>query len=192
MPQRKFPNPYFIILLTLFLWNCGDSTDTDSQLDAYAGNYQIVSFRSDIPVDLNNDGITSQELVNEINSFSSNDLEIRPTDLQSNPTQLALFFFPKTWITFDDPGSPEGHIEFLDYGFSTTYHFDNNAFYLEDKSYEEEALIDNIESHRAVTLTTDLHVIDGRHLGLSISKEYYDFNANEWVRLAINLIYEKQ
>lgn len=173
-------------------FSCINDDPTDDLYKQYSGNYKIVSFKSNVAVDLNKDNIASKELTEEIDSFDLNDLEIRPKEYQSNPAKLISFFFPKTWITFQYPSSPEGSVEFIGYGFSTTYQYANNSFSLEDKSYIEESYIDNIKSDKNVIINSDLNIIDSNHLSLSMSKEYYDFNSNDWIMLDIEVVYERQ
>ncbi len=189
---KKLLKPHLIILLVLVFTNCDNDDTLNDEYEQYTGNYKIISFKSNIAVDLNNDNITSEELTNEINSFDFNDLEIRPNDYQSNSTKLISFFFPKTWITFQYPSKPEGSVEFLDYGFGTTYKYENNSFSLDDNNYIEQSYIDNIESNKSVTINSDLDVVDSTHLKISISKEYYDFITNNWIMLDIDVVYKKQ
>lgn len=180
-----------ILITFLMIIGCDDKDPINDEFEQYTGNYKTISFKSNIAVDLNNDKVTSKELINEINSFDFNDLEIRPHENQLNSTKLISFFFPKTWISFQYPGSPEGWVEFLDYGFSTTYQFKDNSFSLKENSFVEESYIDNVESNKEVKINSDLAVIDDKHLKISISKEYYDFNTNNWIMLDLEILYEK-
>jgi hypothetical protein len=179
------------LFLILIVVACSDDNSPDKQIAQLSGSYAIVSFQSNIEVDLNNDGESSDELMGEINSFGLNDLEIRPQGQQLNQTQLVSFFFPKTWITFQYPNEPDGYVEFIDYGFGTQYNLTGETLSLNDRQYIEESFIDNVESNREVRLTSDLRIIDANHLGLSLTKEFYDFNSNDWISLNIEIEYEK-
>ncbi|WP_052184105.1 hypothetical protein [Psychroserpens sp. Hel_I_66] len=174
---------HLIALLTLTLINCNSDDSLNNEYENYTGNYEIISYKSNVAVDLNNDNITSLELTNEIDSFGSNDLEIK--------SNIISLFLPKTWITFQYPSSPEGSVEFIDYGFGTNYQYEDNSFLIETKSYVEKSYIDNIENDKNVTLTSNLNVVDSNHLKMSISKEYYDFSTNEWIMLNIEIVFEK-
>ncbi|WP_156109116.1 hypothetical protein [Polaribacter sp. Hel1_85] len=182
--KKKLFNPILITLFTFMLFSCESDDNINNEVELYTGRYKIISFKSNTEVDLNNDNISSEELTNEINSFDLNDLEIKPN--------LISFFFPKTWISFQYPSSPEGSIEFIGYGFGTNFEYEDNLFSLKEKSYIEESYIDNVESNKNVTINCNLIVIDDNHIKTSISKEYYDFNSNNWVLLNIDVIYEKQ
>ena len=191
MIKKNLLKPYLMILITSIFLNCSDDDVADNVFKQYTGNYKIVSYRANLPVDLNNDGVTSVELTNEITSFSFGELKVSPTEMQRNSAKLVSFLFPKTWITFQYPDSPEGSVQFLRYGFATFYEFTNNSFYLKDTSYVEDLNIDNVESDKLVILNGQIDVVDSNHLKMSISKEYYDFNTSGWIRLAIDVIFEK-
>ena len=180
---------FFLLLLII---SCNSDDISNDKFEQYTGHYKIVSFIADVAVDLNNDNITSTELTNEINSFDFNDLEIRPHDNLSNETKLIYFFFPKTWITFQYNSEPNGFVEFIPYGFGTRYEFENNSFILKNNNYIELSYIDNVESNKTVSINSDLTIIDDMHLELSLNKEYYDFNNDEWIMLNIKVVYEKK
>ena len=164
----------------------------DISNNKYTGHYKIVSFTSNIAVDLNNDNITSFELINEIDSFDYSDLEIRPHTDQTNETKLISFFFPKTELTFQYPSEPNGYVQFIPFGFGTTYEFENNTFVLTNNNYIEQAYIDNVESNKIVSLNSNLNIIDDTHLKLLLSKEFYDFNNYNWIMLNIEVFYERK
>jgi len=188
----KFVKAFFVILSVV---SCSsDETITTEEFRAYTGNYNIVSFKANESVDLNNDGISSEELMNEIDSFNdyfSGDLYIRPDNNGYDDVQLISFTFPKTKITFESLLHPEGDVSFIGFGNLSYYEFDSNTFILEERQYIEYAYIDNVEDNRTVYLESDLTVKDSNHLELKLRKEYYDFNDAQWKMLDIDVLYEK-
>ncbi|MEQ9218284.1 MAG: hypothetical protein RLO17_09595 [Cyclobacteriaceae bacterium] len=192
MTKKKLCKACLLILLTSIIFSCTEEDVPNNAFKQYAGNYKSISFKSNVAVDLNNDGFASEQLTSEINSFSYGDLEIRPHDYQLNDAKLVSFRLPKTWMTFEYPGSPDGSVQFIGYGFTTTYQFMNGAFVLAENSYLEKSYTDNIESNKNVTLNSELLIIDDNHLKISISKEYYDFNSSDWIMLDIEVVYERQ
>jgi len=185
--KMKFFNVFFLLL---FMMSCV-SEEEAKNVNLYAGQYKVASFRSDVAVDLNNDKTSSKELTSEINSFGLGDLDIRPGEPQINDAKIISFLFPKTEISFQYNSSPEGFVQFLDYGFITAYDFTDNAFKLTESSYIEQAFIDNVESNKTVRLNGNLNVVDNTHLKLSLNKAFYDFNRKDWVMLNIEVIYER-
>lgn len=188
----KLMRYYKLFFLLLIVLGCeDDDLNDDQEFRKYTGDYIIVSFKSDVAVDLNKDDIASYELTNEINTFGYDDLRIRPNGNESGDKKLLNFLFPKTFITFKSPGQPEGRVEFLDYGFGTFYQFKDNIFKLKDTSYVEGAYIDNVEADKVVNLDRNLMVVDPDHLKFTIHKEYYDFITDDWIRLNIEVLYKK-
>lgn len=191
MINQKSIKSYVIILLALFLVACGDDP-LDQEFEQYTGQYTIVSYKSDIAVDLNNDKSSSNELTDEITSFNFVDLEVRPLENSTNSAQLLSFFFPKTWLSPDaETGGSEDWANYISYGFGTTYHYENNSFVLKDKSYLEQGSNGREDVNRTVTINSDLEVVDSDHLKLLISKEYYDFKTGSWIMLDIEVVYER-
>lgn len=193
MIKKKLLKSCLLTLSTIIFFSCDNSNDDlNNEFELYTGNYKIISFKSNIAVDLNNDNSTSKELINEIDSFDFNDLEIRPNEYQTNSAKLISFSFPKTWMTFEYPSAPEGSVEFVGYGFLTTYEYVNSSFSLKNNNYIEKSFIDNVESHKKVNINSVINVIDENHLKTSIYKEYYDFNSSNWIMLDIEVVYEKR
>lgn len=183
-------------LLLLFYILTGCSNDNENTVDnstKYIGNYQIVSYKSDLEVDLNDDHIASSELMREIDYYFIEglpDLEIKPNPEAQNNKLISLFL-PKTNITFQDPGEPQGNVLFSRHGFGTTLNFKNNNFILNDDQYVELDYIDNVESNRKTLIDSQINIIDETHLKMNISKEYYDFRAKKWSLLNIHIILKK-
>ncbi len=190
--MKKVLPPILILMFTLLLGNCSENEIIDDTLKQYTGHYSVVSYKSNTAIDINNNGILTNELVDQIPAFGFNDLEIRPHEYQTNKSKLISFTFPKTNITFDYDHNPEGFVTgFVKYGYGTFFKFENNSFLLEKKSYTENLYIDNVRSDKEVFITSDLEIIDKNHLKISISKEYYDFSSTSWKRLEIDVIYER-
>ena len=184
-----------LLLIFYILTGCtNDNENTVNNSSKYIGNYQIVSYKSDLEVDLNDDHIASSELMGEIDYYfieSLPDLEIKPNPEMQNNSKLISLFLPKTNITFQDPGKPQGNVLFSRYGFGTTFNFKNNNFVLNDDQYVELDYIDNVQSNRKTLIDSQINVIDETHLKMNISKEYYDFRTKKWSLLNIHIILKK-
>ena len=171
-----------------------DNENTVNNSSKYIGNYQIVSYKSDLEVDLNDDQIASSELMEEIDYYFIEglpDLEIKPNPEMQNNSKLISLFLPKTNITFQDPGKPQGNVMFSRYGFTTVFNYKNNSFLLSDDQYIESDYIDNIESNRKTIIDSEINVIDETHLKMNVSKEYYDFKTKKWSLLNIHITLKK-
>ncbi len=184
-----------LLLLIFLLASCtkgNESAIENQELKKYTGFYEIVSFKSDIAVDLNNDGVSSEELLGEIDYFNFQDLEISPRNDTERPTKLASFFLPKTVLTLDCPGNAEGHATFIKYGFVTSYTLEEGRIKLTENTYLEETYLDNVKQERVVTIGNDITLVDAQHLKATVAKEYYDFKDKRWKLLHIDVLYEKR
>ena len=190
--QRSISPLCILALATLFFLSCDSEFKPDNNYEKFTGNYNIISYRSNIPVDLNNDGETSTELVKEIYSFDLPYLEIRPHEYQDNKVKLISFSFPKQDFSFPLPGIKGDHIYFTSSGFGTLYVFEFNKYKLEQDSYSETHFLDNAYVEMPVELSSDLRVVDDNHMRVFITKKYYDFDTYEWVLLDIEVLYERQ
>lgn len=184
-----------LVLLIIFFGCEENDNNSNPEFRNYTGTYDIVSFKSDIAVDLNNDNILSKELTNEIDSFGDyffGDLYIRPDNDGFDDVKFISFTFPKTKISFKPLLYPEGDVSFIGFGHSCFYEFESGQFILEDKQYIEYAYIDNVESNRTVYLDSELIVKDSTHLELKLRKEFYDFDTTQWLMLNIDIQYKKR
>ena len=182
-----------LLILVCILASCkGREPVRESELLAqYAGHYKITSFKSDIAVDLNDDQVSSHELVNEIDGFDFEDLEIRPHPDTDNSTKFISLFLPKTDLTFQFPNHPQGYPRFVKYGFGTRYTLEAGKIKLEENTYIEKSRVDNEENNRTVTMGEYISLIDAYHLKASVAKEYYDFKDKRWKLLNIEILFEK-
>ncbi|MGO4772213.1 hypothetical protein ACEN2I_11145 [Flavobacterium sp. W22_SRS_FK3] len=184
-----------LLLIFPILIGCSsENENTNENVSKYTGNYQIISYKSDIEVDLNDDNIASSELIKEIDYYFIEgfpDFEIRPNADTQNEAKLVSLFLPKTNITFQDPGKPQGKVMFSRYGFTSTFNFKNNNFILNDDQYLESDYIDNVHSNRKTIIDSEINIIDETHLKMKLSKEYYDFKTKKWSLLNILIILKK-
>jgi hypothetical protein len=112
-------NGLLIIIFTILLVSCkkNDSNDdADLLKDQYHGKYEILSSFSEAPLDLNMDGISSNDLLSENAEISRSGLEIR---IQSENSQL----FDEKWPV-ESIVIPRG--EKFD---STSYHSTYEVYY---------------------------------------------------------------
>lgn len=180
---------YSKLLLASFLilinFGCKDNDDDFSE-DNVVDTYNIVSYKADKSVDLNNDKKLSTNLMNEIFILSNenNYLEVRP---QKN---MIYFNFPLTVINYDYPSSPDGYADFVKYGFGTSTAISNKEIVIKDNEYVEENYIGNDLNKKNVSIN-NLKILDNNRLSTTITKSYFDFNSKEWIELNIEVIFQK-
>lgn len=187
------------LLVTVFFvsaYSCGTSEDGSEGLGSVGngggssklgGSYNIISMVSNISVDLNNDGVSSFDLLTEIDPevFSTTipELEIKPVVVNNQLEDMMSFYLPHSNITGATPTTPQG-VKFTKTGLGYFYEFDDSTqtISVENNSGGQPAVNGHVE-----TVT----VIDGNKLQAVFTKYYYDFSVESWKLLTITCIYKK-
>ncbi|MGB3778011.1 MAG: hypothetical protein WA960_06605 [Tunicatimonas sp.] len=112
--------PLLLSFALVFMVACEDES---SKIPSIAGYYRVESLKTDQQVDLNNDGIASEDLMVQISEsnfitqylfdWPDSYLEIRPTKYNDNFTQLMLIPFPNPVVTFTNSNSSNGAVSYL-------------------------------------------------------------------------------
>ena len=172
-------------ILTLTFLGCSD--DDDFSKENLVDYYNIISYKSDKYVDLNNDKKTSTNLMDEIDILNKeeNFLEIRPN------INIISFNIPLTLINYDYPSAPDGYANFVKYGFITSTTLSDKTFVIKDNIYTESNYSGNEVNKKNVSIQ-NLKILDNNQLSTTITKSYYDFNTKRWVELNIEVIFQKK
>ncbi|SNR16747.1 hypothetical protein [Tenacibaculum jejuense] len=166
-------------LALILLYSCSED---ENQNFSFQGHYEISQMTSDTSVDLNEDGIASTNLLNEIVPYyfenTVYDLEIRPHNYTESDAKLILFSIPHQILLFDDPNDQNSSIDYCKKGFGTSYEFSDNKIQLENFS-NDFITIKNIE------------ILSNDNIKTNIEKEYFDTETENWVKLSIEIVYQK-
>jgi len=186
-----------VSLLTLLLLSA--CKPEEYKKPSVTGYYRMESLVTNREVDLNNDGITSSNVMEEVSqsfylvqyNFSSRAsyLEIRPTRLNDTRIQHMYVPFPHPRLKLEDTDSPNGRVAYLRNDL-------NGIGY--DYSYDERSKIirldrSNVDANNEEVMgqLIDIKVIEKDPLELLVSKNYYDFSTASWVRLQLTARYTK-
>lgn len=172
-------------ILTLTFLGCSDDND-DFTKENLVDYYNIISYKSDKYVDLNNDKKTSTNLMDEIDILNKeeNFLEIRPN------INIISFNIPLTLINYDYPSAPDGYANFVKYGFLTPTTLSDKVIVIKNNSYIESNYTGNVISKKNVSIE-NLKILDNNRLSTTITKSYYDFSTKQWIELNIEVIFQK-
>ena len=172
-------------ILTLTFLGCND--DDDFSKENLVDYYNIISYKSDKYVDLNNDKKTSANLMDEIDILNKeeNFLEIRPN------INIISFNIPLTLINYDYPSAPDGYANFVKYGFLTSTALSDKVIVIKNNSYIESNYTGNVISKKNVSIE-NLKILDNNRLSTTITKSYYDFSTKQWIELNIEVIFQKK
>src|SRR5699024_3724334 len=106
----KYFTKFTLIILSIVMISC-NSNDDETEINDFKGLYKIKTISSSLPIDLNNDGLNSNDYLQEIksnyisyngeiidygynNELVHNFAEAGPTEYQSNNTQFLDIKFP--------------------------------------------------------------------------------------------------
>ena len=180
-----------------FVMACED--ESNNKIPSIAGYYQVESLRTDQQVDLNNDGIASEDLMVQISEsnfitqhvFDGPDsyLEIRPTKHNDNFNQLMFIPFPNPVVTFTNSNSSNGAVSYLNnylngVGYEYSYNEETKVIYLDRTKVDQ-------DTEEQWGKLVEAKQIEKDKLELLVSKNYYDFKTAKWLKLQITGIYVK-
>ena len=106
------------------------------------------------------------------------DLEIRPHSYTESDAKLIIFSIPHQVLFFDYPNDPNSSIDYCKKGFGTSYEFSNNEIQLE-KFGNDFISINSVE------------ILSNDNIKTNIEKEYFDAETENWIKLSIEIIYQK-
>lgn len=194
MKTKTLLKALFSTVLFISLTGCGSSGSDDStggnkgigsSTSAIGGSYHIVSMTSDKGVDLNNDGLISIDLLDEIDpSFfdpNSPELVIKPVIYNNQVEEMMSFYLPHTSVTVNAPGQV-GSVKFTRNGLGYIYNIDENTQTI------------NINGGKGSTSTgvmESIQVTGKNTLQAVFQKDYYDFSTVQWQLLTITVVYRK-
>lgn len=179
--------------------SCGTSEDGSSSIgngsngnasSNLGGSYNIISMVSNISVDLNNDGVISNDLFTEIDPEVFNtqipELEIKPVVVNNQLENMMSFYLPHSNVTIESPTSA-GSVRFSKTGLGYVYEFDSNTqtILIEDTTTpgSQPGIYGHIES---------IEVYGANGLKAIFTKYYYDFSAPAgWKLLTVTCIYRR-
>ena len=177
----------FAALFLTGLTSCSKDDGADGNTPELAGEYTVVSMTSNIPVDLNNDGIASTNLMDELGAAIANaqspDLEIKPVLLDNELVQVMSFYLPHPTIDFSQP-MPTVQYSLKGMGYQYEYNKRTNEITVEGAGNNGPVPVPG----RLETV----EVTEDGNLDAVITKYYYDFATGKWIELTITCEYEQE
>jgi len=166
---------YFFLILTIAsMFGCSDDESSTTNQDDY---YRVLSFETtaNSEIDLNNDGISNSNVLNELTNYS-----IYPFDLEIkslNNQKLYSFYLPNQNIQYDLNCCPSGYVEFARNGFTIT--LDNDIFSTENMEIDSDNYVINFTKQ------------NNNQMKIVLRKKYFDFNDISFKNIEFEIIYEK-
>lgn len=191
-------------LLSFLLLLISCTSDKDENLvNDFSGYYKITSIVSETPIDLNNDGLKSNNILEEISSShttlngvypnfynaenGNNFAEVRPLVEQSNSTQFIYFNFPEQYISYlnDDL---ELNIPILMH-YTTSMNIDYKYEFINQN--EIKIINNNPEWNSQFGEIKSLTRIDKNNFEIDLDKKMFDFSSKQWMVLKVKAHYQK-
>ena len=191
-----------IFILSISLISC-NSNDDEIKLNGFKGFYKIKSISSSLPIDLNNDGLKTNDYLQEIKSNYisyngeiinygyNNELrphfaEARPTKYQSNNTQFLDIRFPIQRIDSIYQGNDnyvKMNMEYQKMSTGFIYKLTNNNVEIEADPFNHFKFYD--------IKNFDITKISNIEFEVIFDFKVYDFTENEWIETTLKTKYEK-
>jgi hypothetical protein len=173
-------NCFIALLIVISFLSCSkDDNEYDENL--IDGYYKIQSITSSIAVDLNGDSQITTDLKKEIDFYffddDNNNYDLEITSNFTNDRSIS-FYYPETDLSFIYPQYPKGYVDF--YKKLNVFAFD----YQNDKFLFTQSETDVVE-------IKTIELIQKDYIKSTVSKEYYDFEIENWRKLDIEIIYYK-
>ena len=191
-----------LIILPFTIISCDPNNTEEKQLNDFVGYYKITSINSETAIDLNNDGIKSKNILEEISSpyttpsglaenfYNANSpdnyAEIRPTKQQNNNAQLISFNFPEQIITYRNDDLTLNQPFLMEYSSSM-----NNMSYEFTNKSEVIIMDNNKEWNSQFGEIKNLTKIDKKTFQINLDKRMFDLSTKKWTVLQLNATYQK-
>jgi len=198
----KYFTKFTLIILSIVMISC-NSNDDEIEINDFKGLYKIKTISSSLPIDLNNDGLKSNDYLQEIksnyisyngeiidygynNELVHNFAEAGPTEYQSNNTQFLDIKFPYQRIDSIYQGNDnfvKMNMEYRKISTAFIYKLTNNNIEIESDPFNEFEFYDinNFQINRINEIEFDV-IFDFK---------VYDFTENEWIETNLVGRYEK-
>jgi hypothetical protein len=196
---------YFILILfsvAILISSC-TSNSGEIKINNFKGCYKIKTISSSLEIDLNNDGLKSNNYLEEIkanyisysgevinygydNDLRSNSAQARPTKYDSNNTQFLDILFPIQRIDSVYQGNDhfvKMNIEYQKMITGFIYKLTNNNVEIESDPFNQFEYYD--------IANFQINKINNFEFEINFDYKVYDFKENKWVETKLKAKYEK-
>ena len=201
--MKQYLTKFFLTILSVVMISC-NINDNEIEINDFKGFYKIKTISSSLPIDLNNDGLKSNDYLQEIksnyisydgeiidygynNELEQNFAEARPTLYQSNNnTQFLDIRFPSQRIDSIYQGNNnyvKMNMEYRKIYTGFIYKLTDNNIEIESDPFNQFEFFDinNFEINR----------IDKTKFEVLFDFKVYDFTENDWIQTNLVGTYEK-
>ncbi|RZL34748.1 MAG: hypothetical protein EOP00_31055 [Pedobacter sp.] len=200
--MKKYITKLGLLGLTAILFSCSKNED-ETNVNDFGGYYKIQSISSSLSVDINNDGLKTNDYLQEVksnytsyngeiinygydNELRHNFAEARPTENQFNNTNFLDIRFPAQRIDSIYQGNDnyvKMNMEYRKLSTSFIYKISNNNIEIESDPFDqfEYYAITNFEINR----------LNKNEFEIKFDLPIYDFHENDWITTRLTARYIK-
>lgn len=195
--KRLFCELFSVLTICMMvLSSCNNKQEEEVSVNDFVGYYKITSLKAEIDVDLNNDGLQSSDLYDEMiepyllvnprdpdytplpmynfNQISSY-AEVRPTESQSTSTKLLTLNLPYQYITYS----------------SLSMYAHDLSYYFYDLDENDNVVLKDKLGDAPEVQVTRLERLDKDRFKVTYNAKIYDFVSKEWKKTSVNALYER-
>lgn len=185
-----------LVICVIGFYSCGDKQEEVICVNDFTGSYKITSLKAEIRVDLNNDGLQSSDLYNEMTEpyylvnprdpdytplpmYEFNQIsscaEVRPTESQSASNKSLSLNLPFQYITYSN----------------LSMYAHDLSFYFYDLDENDNVVLKGKLGDTPEVQVTRLERLDKDHFKVIYNARIYDFVSKEWKETSVKALYER-
>lgn len=196
MKRKRYGAWIMLAICVIGFYSCGDKQEEVICVNDFTGSYKITSLKADISVDLNNDGLQSSDLYNEMTEpyylvnprdpdytplpmYDFNQIsscaEVRPTESQSASNKSLSLNLPFQYITYSN----------------LSMYAHDLSFYFYDLDENDNVVLKGKLGDTPEVQVTRLERLDKDHFKVIYNAKIYDFVSKGWKETSVKALYER-
>ncbi len=193
--KRLFFELFSVQTMCLIVFcSCNDKQEDEVSTNDFAGSYKITSLKAEISVDLNNDGLQSSDLYDEMTEPYR---LVNPRDPDYTPLPMYDFNQISSYAKVPSMESASNKslslnlpFQYITYSNLSMYAHDL-SFYFYDLDENDNVVLKGKLGDTPEVQVTRLERLDKDHFKVIYNAKIYDFVSKEWKETSVNALYER-
>ena len=193
--KRLFFELFSVLTICLIVFcSCNDKQEEEVSTNDFAGSYKITSLKAEISVDLNNDGLQSSDLYDEMTEPYR---LVNPRDLDYTPLPMYDFNQINSYAKVPSMESASNKslslnlpFQYITYSNLSMYAHDL-SFYFYDLDENDNVVLKGKLGDTPEVQVTRLERLDKDHFKVIYNAKIYDFVSKGWKETSVKALYER-
>ena len=193
--KRFFYELFSVLAICMLVFcSCNDKQEEEIGVNDFTGYYKITSLKADISVDLNNDGLQSSNLYNEMTEPYR---LVNPRDPDYTPFSMYDFNQINSYAKVAPMESASNKslslnlpFQYITYSNLSMYAHDL-SFYFYDLDENDNVILKDKLGDTPEVQVTRLERLDKDRFKVIYNAKIYDFVSKEWKETSVNALYER-